>query len=324
MVTLDIIDKKILYQLDLNSRQSISQIGRRIHFPKTNVGYRIKKLQENGVIKKFYTVIDSFKLGYTSIRFYLVYENINPDIEREIIDYFVKNKYTWWVGSIEGRFDLVIVIWIRNINEFYSFWENTLKKYRKYLSKQIFSYYTQLFHYRYSFLLDDYPKEDRTKYEITGGGKLIDFDNIDYRILKSLASNSRIPITDMMKLLGISSKTIRKRIQRLKKLGVILGYRVQIDYSKLGLQYFKLDIQLNEYSKLNSIISYVKFNPNLIFIDRSAGYADLELEFLVKNQNQLRDIVNDLVMRFPNVIKSYNNFYLTDIYKTQYIPEKQK
>lgn len=322
MVTLDIIDKKILYQLDLNSRQSISQIGRRIHFPKTNVGYRIKKLQENGVIKKFYTVIDSFKLGYTSIRFYLVYENINPDIEREIIDYFVKNKYTWWVGSIEGRFDLVIVIWIRNINEFYSFWENTLKKYRKYLSKQIFSYYTQLFHYRYSFLLDDYPKEDRTKYEITGGGKLIDFDNIDYRILKSLASNSRIPITDMMKLLGISSKTIRKRIQRLKKLGVILGYRVQIDYSKLGLQYFKLDIQLNEYSKLNSIISYVKFNPNLIFIDRSAGYADLELEFLVKNQNQLRDIVNDLVMRFPNVIKSYNNFYLTDIYKTQYIPEE--
>ena len=107
---LDKKDREILYHLDINSRQHISQIAKQIHIPKANVGYRIKRLQEGGIIKNFYTVIDAFKLGYTSLRFYLIFKNINPEIEKEIINYFKQNNYTWWVGSLRGRYDLVVII----------------------------------------------------------------------------------------------------------------------------------------------------------------------------------------------------------------------
>ena len=321
MIKLDKIDKKILYLLDLNSRQSLSQIGRKIKIPKANVGYRIKRLQEKGIIKRFYTVIDAFKLGYTSLRIYLVLEKTSPKIEDEIINYFVKNQYTWWVGKTEGRFDLVVILWIKNINDFYNFWEQTQLRYRTYFSKQIFSPYTQLLHYRYSFLLDDSNINDRDKYEITGGQDQQEYDDLDYKILKELAANSRIPITEMMKKLNISSKTIRKRIQRLKKTGIIQGFRIQLDYLKLGYQYYKVDIDLTDYKSIYSIINYIKKNPQLIFIDKSVGLVDLELEFYVENLEHLLKIINDLIEKFPGKIKNYNYFYLQKIHKIQYLPE---
>jgi Lrp/AsnC family transcriptional regulator for asnA, asnC and gidA len=321
MESLDKIDKKILYLLDLNSRQSLSQIGKKAGLSKANVRYRINRLQHKGIIKKFYTVIDTFKLGYTSLRIYLILENVNPEIEEEIIQHFVNNKYTWWVGKTVGRFDIVIILWIKNINEFYKFWESTLMKYRSYFSKQVFSPFAQLLHYRYSFLLEDNNIEDRNKYEITGSQNIVEYDQLDFRILKILATNSRASLTDMMKILQVSTKTIRKKIRRMKELGIIQGFRIQIDYLKIGYQYYKVDIDLINYKKNLSMIKYIKKNPNLIFIDKSAGFADLELEFYVKNLDQLLKIIYNLIKQFPGVIKSYKYFYLKKIFKIQYLPE---
>ena len=77
MNTIDVKDRKILYQLDMNARQSFSQIGKKVGLPKTVVSYRVKKMQKNGIINNFYTVIDTFKLGYSSYRIYLGFQYIS-------------------------------------------------------------------------------------------------------------------------------------------------------------------------------------------------------------------------------------------------------
>ena len=60
MKNLDLKDRKILYHLDINSRQSFSQLGKKVGLHKDVVAYRVKKLQEKGVIKCFYTEIDDY------------------------------------------------------------------------------------------------------------------------------------------------------------------------------------------------------------------------------------------------------------------------
>jgi len=184
MKEIDLKDRKILYQLDLNSRQSLSQIAKKVGLTKKVVSYRIKRLQEMGIIKNFYTVIDAFKLGYTSFRFYLVLQNTTPEIEKEIINYFVDSKYSWWVTKIEGRrFDIVVIIWVKDMNDFYLFWEKTLLKYKKHLAEQVFSIYMQMTLFRYSFLLDDSNLEDGNKYAVTWGGKKVKYEDLDFQIL---------------------------------------------------------------------------------------------------------------------------------------------
>ena len=68
MHKVDLKDRKILYQLDLDCRQSNTQIGKKVGLKKDVVGYRIKKLQEEGVIRNYYAEIDTFRLGYNVFR----------------------------------------------------------------------------------------------------------------------------------------------------------------------------------------------------------------------------------------------------------------
>jgi len=319
MIKIDKKDRKILYQLDVDSRQSLSAIGKKVGLPKNVVAYRINRLKELGIINNFYTIIDASKLGYTSLRIYLTYQYTTPEIEQKILDYFIKNRYTWWIGSIEGRFDIGIIMWVKDINEFYSFWEEILKRYRYYFEQQIVGIYLQALHYRYSYLLDE--KVDRSKIEVAGGGKKVEgVDDLDFKILQQIAPNARIPITEIAKNLKTTATVVKYRIKKLKELKIIQGYRTNIDFSKLGYQYFKVDIDLKDYNRIEQITNYVKSNPHLIYINKSAGYADLEVEFHVKNLADIHHIMKDIITKFPDSVKNYKFFNYTDINKMQYMP----
>ncbi|MEM0493397.1 MAG: winged helix-turn-helix transcriptional regulator, partial [Candidatus Thermoplasmatota archaeon] len=50
MVDLDLKDRKILYELDLNARQSFGDIGKKVGLSKDSVAYRVKRMEDEGVI----------------------------------------------------------------------------------------------------------------------------------------------------------------------------------------------------------------------------------------------------------------------------------
>jgi len=322
MIKLDLKDKKILYQLDLNSRQSFSQIGKVVKLPKNVVFYRINKLVENGVITRFYTVIDAFKLGYTSIRFYLTFQYTTPEIEQEIIEYFVKNKYTYWIASTEGRYNLVVIMYVKNMCDLAYFWKETLVKYRDYFQQQIFSVYLQLRHYRNSYLLEDYKKTDREKYEVIGCEHKIEIDETDFKILNLISTNARMPLVDIAENINSSSTVVSYRLKNLLKKGVIQGFRTEFDLTKLGYKQFKVDIDFKKYDQIDEVMKYIVANPHLYYITKTVGHADLEPSFRVKSIEQLHEIMKDIILRFPNAIKNYKYFYITQYHKLHYMPEE--
>ena len=132
MEKIDAKDKKILYQLNQNSRQSFTQIGKKVGLPKSVVVYRVKRLEEKGIIKNYFTLVDAPKMGYTILRFYFTYQYAPPEKRKEIIDFFVKCKYSGIVHTVEGAYELVVYMFIKNLPEFYQFWEGVLKNYRDY------------------------------------------------------------------------------------------------------------------------------------------------------------------------------------------------
>lgn len=321
MISIDLKDRRILYELDNNSRQSTTKIGKKVGLHKNVVLYRINRLLKNGVIQNFYTVINSYKLGYESIRFYINFRHITPDIRKEIVEYFVNNSYTWWVGTFEGSYDLAIVIWVKNLKDFHALWEKTLNKYHKYFRNQIFSNYIELRLFRESFLLDEYDKLDREQSQLISGGKIVETDELDKKILRLLSYNARMQISEIAKKIDSTIDTVKSRIDKLNKNEVILAYRVNIDYTKLGYQFFKVNIDLNDYKERGRMINYIKYNPHLVMIDKAIGYYDLELNFWVKNLVQFHDIMDDMTINFPNAIRNYEYVHDPIKYKMIYLPQ---
>jgi len=322
MNNLDIKDRRILYQLDLNSRQSLSQLGKKVRLRKDVVAYRIKRMQQEGIITSFWTHIDAYKLGYIVFRFYLVYQYVTPEIKNNIINYLVKDKRTWVVESIIGRYDLGVFVWVKNITEFYHFWEKLLDTYGDYLSEKIFSIYIQAYSYPCSYLLgNEYKESDRLKYEITGVGTEVETDDYDILLLNLIAENARIPLVDLARKLDCSTQMVNNRLKNLIKKGIIQAFRVGIDISKLGLKPFKIDVYLKEHTKRKAIMEYIKYNPNLVFIGTSAGVSDLELEPDLEDSDKIHYMLEDINMKFPGAIRKYEYFSIQQVHKYRWMPE---
>lgn len=60
-------------------------------------------------------------------------------------------------------------------------------------------------------------------------------DPRDLKIVMELVKNGRIKKTELAKMLKITETAVRKRIEKLEKNKVILGYRAVVDFKKLGI-----------------------------------------------------------------------------------------
>jgi len=322
MVKIDLKDRKILYQLDLDSRQSNTQIGKKVGLKKDVVSYRIKQMEEEGIIKNYWTLVDAYKLGYIIFRFYITFQYVTPDVKNKIIEYLVKEKNTCVVYSIIGKYDLGVFLWLKDINDFYQFWEKLLDSYGDYFAEKIFSLYVKWYTYRNSYLLlEEYKKSDRLDYEITGGrAKTIEIDEFDYQLLNEIAENARAPLIYLAEKLDCSSQMINYRLKNLIKKEVIQAFRPGIDISKFGMTQFKVDILLKEHTQRKYIIDYIKYNPYLIFIGTSAGVSDLELEFALENSEKLHQIMEEISSKFPGAIRKYEYINSSKSHKLRFMP----
>jgi len=60
---------------------------------------------------------------------------------------------------------------------------------------------------------------------------LSQLDDLDHAIINMLIKDSRMPYTEIAKRVGLSEAGVRKRVERLIRLGVIRRFTVEVDYS---------------------------------------------------------------------------------------------
>ena len=116
MVDIDLKDRKILYELDLNCRQSNAQIGKKVGLSREVVKYRIQRMEKAGIIINQWTAVDTYRLGYQVFRAYINFQDITKDVKDKIIQYFVNCRDTWGVISFKGDFD--VLFWVKDVGNF--------------------------------------------------------------------------------------------------------------------------------------------------------------------------------------------------------------
>ena len=319
-ITLDLKDRKILYELDLSARQTNSTIAKKVGLSKDTVNYRIKRMEEEKLIQGYYTIFDTSRLGYISFRVYLKFFEITNAKEQELIDYLVKSKKVGWVAKTEGNHDLAFMVWVKDVFEFNEFWINFSGKFKAYFDDRWISIWTKLYHYRRAYIMN--LKEDTTKTEIMGGNReKAEIDSTDLEILKLLADNARIALTEIASKLNISERTIAYRIKALEEKGIILGYRALIDIEKLGYEYYKIDFDLRNIGIIKELIDIARINPNIIYVDEMiSGTSDFEFDIQVKTKDDLFKLIKELKERFKSSIRSYEYSTTIKEYKLQYLP----
>ena len=112
--------------------------------------------------------------------------------------------------------------------------------------------------------------------------------------------------------------------RRLEKTKVILGYKSFIDYEKLGVQQFAISFVFlkTTHQRKKEFIQFCKQHPCVVYLEKSVGGPDIEIEVHVKNNGELRKMLDQFKERFVGMLHDYQILHIYEEHKNTYFPLK--
>jgi DNA-binding Lrp family transcriptional regulator len=122
----------------------------------------------------------------------------------------------------------------------------------------------------------------------------IQIDDVDRRILTALHADARMSNNALADLVGIAASTCHGRVRRLQQLGVIRGFRADIDPAAIGLTLqamISVSLQSNARGKIRNFIQYIRSRPQVMDVYFLAGADDFILHVAARDTDDLRAFV---------------------------------
>lgn len=120
-------------------------------------------------------------------------------------------------------------------------------------------------------------------------------DDVDRELLEALERNSRRKLADLGEQVGLSAPAVKRRIDRLERLGVITGYTAVVDHAKLGwaLDAFA-ELRMAGNAQLQGIEDAARKIPEVQQVFTTAGDPDALVRLRVRDVAHLRRTVDRL------------------------------
>lgn len=317
--SLDLYDKKLLYELDKDSHLSLAQLAKKLKRSKAFLIYRMKRLEEKGIITGYNAIVDMSKLGYFTFRVYFKLQQMTEEDGKMLIQFVRQNlKQVWTITTMLGKWDYALFLGVKEISEFHNIWEKIMSVYKKNIQKYNVAVYAPIHNFNRKFFLET---NEESLVRTYGTGKEEEVDVLDLKIIDNYAINVRQSSIEIAKKLNVTSDTIRARIKKLEKRKIIVGYKLGLNIEQMGFVSYRVDFQLSSTNKNSELFQYCKQHPNIYQINKSIGGADFEIEVVVKDLNHLMKIINEFKKNFKEVIVDAEWFGFSTFHVLKYIPD---
>lgn len=123
----------------------------------------------------------------------------------------------------------------------------------------------------------------------------MELDATDLAILELLREDARRPLVDIAQRVHLSSPAVKRRIDRLERLEVILGYTVRVDHAKLGspLEAFT-ELRFAGTTPVDEIAGIAEDIPEVQAVFTTAGDPDALVWIRVRDVADLKRVVDRL------------------------------
>ncbi len=318
-VLIDLKDRKLLYELDSNSRQSCSKIGKKIGLSPEVINYRIKRLEKEKIITQYQLIVNLSTLNILQFKICLSFQHIKfEEIEKKIEELKKINEIKWIISS-KGNWDLILSCETDSMEDIDELKNRIISKFGNHINKKSLSILIEAHTYNRDYLIEDKSLISDSRI-IMKKSKLAKIDDLDLKILKSLGENARKSIIDIATELRESVRIINYKIKQLEKNKIILGYKIALNYEKLGLKFFKIFVYLDnpKEERIKSLVAYLNQNENTIHYVKVLGNWDLEPEFEVETEEEFNKILKEIKDQYSDIIKNIEVITISKEHKFVY------
>lgn len=131
-------------------------------------------------------------------------------------------------------------------------------------------------------------------------------DAVDSRILAALDADSRLSMSELARLVGMSAPAVSERVRRLEAGGVIRGFTLDVDARALGYQIRALVRIRPLPGKLHVVEKLIQDTPQFIECDKITGDDPFLARLVVHSIEEMDDVLealSDYAVTSTTVIK---------------------
>ncbi len=133
----------------------------------------------------------------------------------------------------------------------------------------------------------------------------LQIDNLDRKILDIITKNARIPYLEVARECNVSGAAIHQRVQRLIRLGVIIGSEFKVDPVMVGFSTCAfIGLYLDNPSKYRDVIEELKEIQEVMECHYTTGNYSLFIKIYAQDNEHLREILTDKIQVIPGVMRT--------------------
>jgi len=140
----------------------------------------------------------------------------------------------------------------------------------------------------------------------------VELDEIDIKILRTLQRDARNPFANIAEKSGVSTDTIIRRFNKMKKEGIISGTTLLLNPKKFGYEYiasFSINVNLPH---IKEVIKFIQEIPEVLLAVPLIGRDSLFILAIFKEINRLGE-VRDLIKSHPHVKNIGINIWVGEV-----------
>lgn len=139
-------------------------------------------------------------------------------------------------------------------------------------------------------------------------------DDHDRKIIGALQDNARLTNMEVAERVGLSHSSCSRRISKLEKNGVILGYRTRTDRNKLGLTVRAYcGIMRDKHTPWDKLAADLMKVRGVISLAAVSGDVDLMLEIVARDMQDYSQVVLRDITQIEGVNGTHSTFVLEEI-----------
>jgi DNA-binding Lrp family transcriptional regulator len=128
-ISLDEKDISILRLVQQDAKMTVKEIAAKVHLSTTPVFERIRRMESNGVIKQYATLVDHVKVKKgLMVICYVSLKQHNKNAGSKFIKYIHELSEVIECFNISGEFDFMLKVVAENMDDYYNFHVNKLSQ----------------------------------------------------------------------------------------------------------------------------------------------------------------------------------------------------
>jgi len=311
---MDLTDRKILYELDQDSRQPYSAIAKALCTSPQVVKYRVENLVSSGALQCCWPMVEYRKAGYFFGLYFFKLQNMDEASEKALFGYLGNHRFIPIIMRGEGYADLIIGICAKGIFHLRDIITELSNRFGGNFREYDTTIPIGFAQFHRSYLIGAEKKQPKEACTAFTGADVQEeeLNENERKVLSMLNYNARVPLVQLARKIGISEVSAKNILRRLEKSGIIQSYAILPNHVLLGKPRHRVLFKLANLTsqKEKMLFTYCQLHPNIVHHLRVIGNWDLVLDIEVERGEPFRKIMQEMKYKFSGIIARAEPTYI--------------